>query len=171
MTPNVTWSQLSQWFLKFTLTYECFGWQACFRSQLFLQTTVLLSFDNLQEKKWSHDFISPSAELPFITARVSSVFPKKLFLPPQPLLHIQPNSSFLAFPWTPFILCLQHFWSPDFLVYLFWDRERVSRGEEQREGERENPEQVLCCQCRAQRRAGSNEPWDRDLSRNQESVA
>ena len=42
MTLSVTWSPLSQRFLKFTLVYECFGLQAYFQNELSSQTKVLL---------------------------------------------------------------------------------------------------------------------------------
>ena len=54
VVPRVTWSQLSQWFLKFALIYECFGFQACFQNELCLQTKVLLRFENRagRSSKW-----------------------------------------------------------------------------------------------------------------------
>ena len=56
-------------------------------------------------------------------------------------------------------------------VYLFilGGRESISRGEEQRERGRECPKQAPHCQCRVRCEAQSQELWDRDLSRNQES--
>ena len=49
------------------------------------------------------------------------------------------------------------------------DRERhsMSRGGTEREGE--NTKQALCYQCRAWCRAWTHEPWDQELSWNQES--
>ena len=51
---------------------------------------------------------------------------------------------------------------------LFILRECVSRGEEERK--RENPKQAPCCQQKAQHGARTHEPWDHDLSWNQESM-
>ena len=56
-----------------------------------------------------------------------------------------------------------------FFKSLFILRERAWAREGQRERERENPEQTLLCQCRAQSGAQSHKPWDHD--RNQESDA
>ena len=57
-------------------------------------------------------------------------------------------------------------------VYLFWEGEGVWAGEgaerEKEREEREYPKQRPFCQCRARRRAQSHEPWDYDLSWNQE---
>ena len=50
-------------------------------------------------------------------------------------------------------------------TYLFL-RERAR--ERAREGQRENPKQAVCCQHRAQCGAWTHEPWDYDLSWNQE---
>ena len=52
-----------------------------------------------------------------------------------------------------------------FFIY-FWQREREGEGEG--EGEEKNPKQALCCQHGAWCRARSHEPWDHDLSQNQE---
>ena len=49
-------------------------------------------------------------------------------------------------------------------------RERESRGGAERDGERENPKQALHCQHRPRHRARTHEPFDHDLSRNQEST-
>ena len=40
--PNVTGSHLSRRLLKFSLIYERFGWQACFRNELCSETKVWL---------------------------------------------------------------------------------------------------------------------------------
>ena len=49
-----------------------------------------------------------------------------------------------------------------------WERACKQGGaEREREEERES-EAGLCCQCRARQGAQTHEPWDHDLSRNQE---
>ena len=54
------------------------------------------------------------------------------------------------------------------LKFCFYvERERTSGGGT----ESENPKRVTRCQRRAQREAQSHEPWDHDLSRDQESEA
>ena len=68
------------------------------------------------------------------------------------------------------------------LLFVFWclferererERERENMhawaGEWQRQRERETPKPTPCYQHRARHRAPSQEPWDRDLSQNQES--
>ena len=56
-------------------------------------------------------------------------------------------------------------------VYLFILRERAraGKGQREREREREYPKQSLCCQPGAQGGAQTHEPWDHDMSWNQES--
>ena len=58
-------------------------------------------------------------------------------------------------------------------LFLLRERERACTHtrlwESCRERERENPKQAPWCRCRALCRARSDEPWDRDLSQNQES--
>ena len=49
--PNVTRSQLSQWFLKFALIYELFGLEAGFWTKLCPQTKVVRSFCILSSGK------------------------------------------------------------------------------------------------------------------------
>ena len=56
-----------------------------------------------------------------------------------------------------------------FKIYLFWERERASRGGVEREGE--NPKKAPCCQHRVWGRAWTHELWDHDLNRNQKSDA
>ena len=55
-----------------------------------------------------------------------------------------------------------------FLIYLFWERESTSWEGAER-GERENPKQALCCQCRVRQGALSHELRNYDLTWNQES--
>ena len=71
-------------------------------------------------------------------------------------------------------------WNSDIFlkfVYLFWERVRVCahrRVHKHRGGAergRENPKQVPYCQRRAGLQACTHEPWDRDLSQNQQSDA
>ena len=68
------------------------------------------------------------------------------------------------------------FWMRSFLFFLEFlfivcERENASAWAEegQRERERENPKQALQGQHRAGREAWTQEPWDHDLSWNQES--
>ena len=49
------------------------------------------------------------------------------------------------------------------------ERQRTHVGEGQRARERKNPKQAPCCQHRTWLGAGTHEPWDHDLSQNQES--
>ena len=63
-------------------------------------------------------------------------------------------------------------------IYLFWKRERgeregesVSRGREERKGQRENSKQAPYCQLGAQQGAQTHKLQDHDLSQNQESDA
>ena len=61
-----------------------------------------------------------------------------------------------------------------FLIYLFLretETARVGEGQRERERERENPKQAPICQHRARGGARTHEPWDHDLSWNQESDA
>ena len=51
----------------------------------------------------------------------------------------------------------------------FWERDSVQAGRgREREREKENPKQALHCQRRAWGGAATHEPWDHDLSWNQE---
>ena len=65
------------------------------------------------------------------------------------------------------------FFFVSFLKFLLILRERETAwaGEVQREKERENPKQAPRYQCRARCGAQTHEPWDHDLSWNQESDA
>ena len=53
-------------------------------------------------------------------------------------------------------------------TYLLLEREQA--GEGQRESDRENPKQALHCQHRVQRGAQTHEPWDHDMSQNQQTL-
>ena len=55
-----------------------------------------------------------------------------------------------------------------FKCLFIFERESANRVGPEREGERENPQKALHCQLRAWCQTQTHEPWDHDLSQNQE---
>ena len=87
---------------------------------------------------------------------------------------------FFRFVWNVHLICLQKYLTcysqkHDIAIHFklnfrkkclfIWETRGKERG---REIGRENPKQALHCQHRAQHRARTHDPWDHDLSQNQE---
>ena len=77
-------------------------------------------------------------------------------------------ADMLPFPYSLKVHTLTLSKTSFFNVYLFWEREG-GLGKRQREREKENPKQALHCQHGAQCQAQTDQAWDHELSRNQQS--